>query len=241
MSTRSSAAESLLAAARGTPRAGASARSTSASRTREAALDLDPHVLAVELGVLGEELAVDVGDLAHEERVRWRCRASGSSTARRRGNRSTASSTRARTSGSASSVHATPTSTSSSDSSRRGSKPGASTAAAPRSRRRRAAIGPAVSKLARERPAAVERDEAVRRLEADDPAAGGGDADRARRVGAERERRPGRRRAPRAEPPLEPPRDAAGRDRVRHGRRSAGSRRSSRTRTRAGWSCPTTA
>ena len=73
---------------------------------------------------------------------------SGSSTGRRRGNRSTASSTRARTSGSASSVQATPTSSSSSDSSGCGSNPGASTPSSSSQPATSAAIGPAVSKLA---------------------------------------------------------------------------------------------
>ena len=86
----------------------------------QAALDLDPHVLAVEVGVLGEQLGVDARDLVHEEAAD-RPRARAAATAVRRGKRSAASSTRARTSGSAPSSHATATESSSSESSLRGS------------------------------------------------------------------------------------------------------------------------
>ena len=85
----------------------------------------------------------------------------------------------------------------------------------------------------REREAALGRDEAVRRLEADDAAPRGGDPDRAAGVGSEREldvaRRDRRRRAA-ARAAGEPARDSAGSGRCR----SAGSATRSRTRTRAG-------
>ena len=68
-------------ASRSSPSSASSVASRYSSRRRaaalglrvghlQAALDLDPHVLAVELAVLGEELAVDVGDLVHEEPTR---------------------------------------------------------------------------------------------------------------------------------------------------------------------------
>ena len=68
----------------------------------------------------------------------------------------------------------------------------------------------------REREAALERHEAEGRLEADDPAAGGRDADRAAGVGAERGvGKAGGERGGRAA--ARPAREAPRRDRVRHG------------------------
>ena len=88
----------------------------------------------------------------------------------------------------------------------------------------------------REREAALERDEPVGRLEADDAAAGGRDPDRAARCPSRARRRRGSRRArPRSRRSTLRPR---GRARAGSGRfRSARSRRSSRRRTRAGSSC----
>ena len=105
------------------------------------------------------------------------------------------------------------------------------------SARRRRRRGPSARRVVarRQRPAAVERDEPVRRLEADDAAAGGGDPDRAAGVGTERRvGEPGVSAA--ADPPLEPPATRPGRAGSAR-RRSAGSPRSCRTRTRAGSSC----
>ena len=185
------------------------------------------------VGVLGEELAVDVGRLAHEDGV-VSLGTSGSSTGRRRGKRAAAPPRRSRTSGSASSVQATPTSSSSSDSSAAGSRPGASSASIRSHVSTSAAIGPAVSKLAasgQQPSSGTSREWACgrrRRSHSRDP-------DRAGRVGAERRvGEPGgdggRRAAARGRPPG-PGRAGSAR------RRSAGSRTSSRRRTRAGSSC----
>ena len=59
--------------------------------------------------MLGEELSVDVGHLAHETRVTSRSGRAVARTRRRRGKSGAAASTRSRTSGSACSVQATPT------------------------------------------------------------------------------------------------------------------------------------
>ena len=172
--------------------------------------------------VLGEERAVDVGDLAHEEAVS--SPASGKSIARRRGNRAAAASTRARTSGSACVEPRDADFDLLQRLESRRSKAGHERvhqllAALDRRRHR-----PDVVVARRKREAAVRRDEVVRRLEADDAAPGGRDPDRAARVGAESEldvaggdRR--RRAAARAAG------EATRARRVRHCRRSAGSRR----------------
>ena len=181
---------------RSNPASSSSIRSRYSSRLRaaavglcvgdlEAALDLDPHVLAVEVGVLGEELGVDARDLVHEEPAdrppaRAARRRRGAGSVPRRPPRAP------RTSGSAPSSHAT--ATASSPASRaRGLVAGHERAQGLLARRDVARHRPGVVEARREREAAVERDEAVRRLEADDPAAGGGDPDRAAGVRSERE------------------------------------------------------
>ena len=98
--------------------------STSESRTARQRSTLIADVVAVELRVLREELAVDVGDLAHEAREHCTVGRTGARSADGVGRAAAAASTRSRTSGSASSAQATPTSSSSSDSSTAGSKPG---------------------------------------------------------------------------------------------------------------------
>ena len=135
--------------------------------------------------MLGEERAMDVGDLVHEERA-GAVRRTGSSTGRACGKSSAAAWTRARTSGSQSSSHATPSSTSSSAIGcvRREARDerGEERLALGDGARHRACVVEA----RREREAAVERDEPVRRLEPDEPAPGGRDPDRAAGVGPER-------------------------------------------------------
>ena len=80
-------------------------------RDRETTLDFRRDLVAVQLAVLGVELAMHICDLAHEERVDR----VAASRARGSGNRAAAAATRAATSRSASSSHATPTATSSSE------------------------------------------------------------------------------------------------------------------------------
>ncbi len=203
----------------------------------QAALELGADVVAVRVRVLGEEAAMDVGDLAHEERGlglvaqgevepgggagrrplrprRGRGRAGRRARARRRRPRS-----------------------SSSDSSSRRREPRHERAHqldATLDRRRQR---PDVVVARREWEAAVGRDEIEGRLEAGDPAPGSGDPDRASRVAC----RARARRRPRRSPP--PSRRSSRRRgvpaRAGSGRcRSAGSARRCRTRTRAGSSCP---
>ena len=138
---------------------------------------------------------------------------SGSSTERRRGKRATAASTRSRTAGRRARSRR-----------RRPRAPRATRARALEARRERlehplARLDVGADRAGgvearRQRPAAVERDEPVRRLVPDDAAARGRDPDRAGRVGAERRllrgRRRGRRRAA-----ARSARDAAGEARVR--------------------------
>ena len=181
----------------------------------EAALDLRAHVLAVGVLELGEEVAVDVCDLAHEDDADLaREREVELAAAREPGRRP-----RAHVRGQEDlrcSSHAIPTSTSSSDSSSTGSKPSASARISSAQPADRARHRPRVVEARREREAALERDEAEARLEADDPAAGRRDPDRAARVGAERgvgEAGGERGRRASARPAGHP----AGKRRVRHG------------------------
>ena len=217
-----------------------SARSRSArsprSRDREAALDLDPDVLAVELAVLGEELAVDVGDLAHEDGVGLVRHERQLERSAPREARASPPRPAARTSGSASSVQATPTSSSSSDSSSAGSKPGTSACehplaafdvARPAARRCRSSARAASSRRAGRarsvglRPTMPQQAAGIR-------------IEPAESVPSAASARPAASAA--AEPPLEPPATRPGRAGSAR-RRSAGSRRSCRRRTRAGSPC----
>ncbi len=180
----------------------------------EAALQLDPHVLAVEVGVLREELPVDVGDLAHEARVAGAVR-------ERQLDRAAAREVGGGRLDPGAHQRVGPVDPGDPDGElvqraeleRRvgGRELGQKLLAGRDARRHRARDVEA----RRERPAAVDGDEPVRRLVPDDPAAGGGDPDRAGRVGAERRvGEPGRERGRGAA--ARAARDAPGRRRVRH-------------------------
>ena len=203
--------------------------------TAKQLLELQPDVLAVEVGVLGEELAVDIGDLAHEDRVglvsaRAAARRHGGAGSRGRrldplaDQRVGERRSRRRRPRAPRAIQLA------------GSKPGASAASIRSHALDVARDRPGGVEARRERPAAVERDEPVRRLVAR--------RRRSRRPGSGSSR-PSRCRAPRRRGPPRPRPPSRRSSRPRPGpgsagsgrRRSAGSRRSSRTRTRAGSSC----
>ena len=186
--------------------------------------------------MLGVELAVGVRDLAHEDGARPPRRAAGRRAARAGTGRPPPRRGRGRA-GRRARVQATPTSTSSSDSSERGSKPGTSAAhhrgalrrpSAPSARRGRGSARAGSSRRAgRARSVGLKPTIAAAR---------GRDPDRPAGVRAERcVGEPGgeRGRRPAARPAGDPARARSGSGRSR----SAGSPRSSRRRTRAGWSC----
>ena len=226
-----SSASSLVRGARGGRGASASASVTARHRSIFGA-----DVLAVQLAVLGVELAVDVGDLAHEHRHRARP-ARGTRCGRERGKSAAAASTRARTSGSACSRPRDADRHASSDSSSaRRRSPARARAISSTQPRDVARHRPDVVEARREREDAVDRHEPVARLEAGDPAARGRDADRAAGVGPERrvgEPERERRRRAAARPAGGP----AGRRRVRHRPVVEVLRGDRRRRTRAGSSC----
>ena len=202
---------------------------------REAALDLDADVLAVQVCVLGEELAMDVGHLADEDRedpvvgerkldrpAAWEARCRRFDTLANQG------------------IGELGPGDADLELLERLELCGLE-AGHERRQHPLAALDverqrPAGVEARGERPAAVERDEAVRRLVPDEAAARGRDPDRAGGVRAER-----RIGEPRGRPP--PPSLRSSRRRRGPGsagsgrRRSAGSRRSSRRRTRAGSPC----
>ena len=211
------------------------ARSTSPSVTSSSARASSGR-LAVLVRVLREEAAVDVGDLAHEERVlgpvgkreveRRGCAESARRPprhARGRADRPRRARRRRRAARRATRARA-------------GSNPGTSARSSSTQPSTVDGHRPDVVVARGEREAAVGRDEAVRRLEADDAAPRRRDPDRAAGVGAEREldvARGDRRRRAAARAAGEAARVARVRDRAE----VRVLRRDRRTRTRAGSSC----
>ena len=234
VSTRSSPSSAASICSRYSARS-RSARSTSESRTARHFSTLILHVLAVGVAVLGEELPVDVRDLAHEDRVGRVVdqRQLDRAAPREAGGRLLDTRPHER-------IGRVRPGDADLELLERleldGLVRGCERAEHPLAPRHVDGQRPRRVEARRERPAALERHEPVGRLVADDAAAGGGDPDRAGRVGAERRvGEPGRERRRRAA--ARPTRDPAGKARDWGRRRSAGSPTSCRRRTRAGSSC----